>query len=100
MADDHWANIYITSAYIKGWISGYPNNLFMPDQNITRAEAVKIINYMLGRGIKRHDVPADLHALYSDLTIQHWAFGELIEASVPHEYTRGDDGYEEYTSWG
>ena len=97
--EDHWARDYIISSYMKGWISGYPGNTFLPDNNITRAEAVKIINYMLGRGIKKDDVPVELHTLYSDLPTSHWAFAEMIEASVGHDYARGLDGYEKYTEF-
>ncbi|NYB74982.1 InlB B-repeat-containing protein [Sedimentibacter hydroxybenzoicus DSM 7310] len=94
LANSHWAYKYIMSASDKGWISGYPDNTFRPEQNITRSEVVKIVNNMLGRGIKSEDIPKNLHTLYSDLTIEHWAFGDIIEASVEHLYTRDKDGWE------
>ena len=93
---DHWASRYIISAYLKGWVNGYPNGTFMPNNFITRAEVVKAVNYILGRGIKTQDVPSQYHDLYPDLPVTHWAFAEIIEASVAHDYVRLPDGYEIY----
>ncbi|MDR0469156.1 MAG: S-layer homology domain-containing protein, partial [Peptococcaceae bacterium] len=91
---DHWAYADITTAYIKGWISGYPGGAFKPQDNITRGEVVAIINRVLGRAIAKDDVSANFRTLYSDLPITHWAFAAVIEASVSHEYERKEDGYE------
>jgi hypothetical protein len=44
----HWAETYIKAAYGQGWISGYPDESFKPNQPITRAEAVTLVNRMLG----------------------------------------------------
>jgi len=93
----HWAHTYVVSAYSKGWISGYPGDIFLPDNNITRAEVVKIVNCMLGRGIEKKDVPSEFNTLYNDLTTGHWAFAEIIEASVEHDYERKENGYEIHT---
>ena len=94
--EEHWASDYITSAYLKGWINGYPGMVFLPEKHITRAEIIKVVNCMLGRGIMTKDVPSQLCDLYSDLPITHWAFAEVIEASVAHNYERRHDGYEIY----
>ena len=96
MHESHWAYSHVTSAYLKGWISGYPDRSFRPEASITRAEAIKIVNYMLGRGIQAKDIPEQLHNLYPDLSYHHWAFAEIIEASVEHGYERLDNGYEIY----
>ena len=99
VSDDHWAHSYIVSACVKGWINGYPGGLFLPNNNITRGETVTIVNYMIGRGIRADDVPRDLYNIYTDLSTNHWAFAEVVEASVEHEYERIEDGYEVYISW-
>ncbi|MBN1494913.1 S-layer homology domain-containing protein [Candidatus Peregrinibacteria bacterium] len=39
----HWAQDYIEELLIDGYVSGYADNTFRPDQYITRAEAAKII---------------------------------------------------------
>ena len=46
---DHWAYDVIQKAAEAGWISGYPDGSFKPDQPITRAEVVSITNRMLNR---------------------------------------------------
>lgn len=44
----HWAKSYIQKAVDKGIVSGYDDNTFRPDKNVTRAEFVKMINGTLG----------------------------------------------------
>ncbi len=40
VASSYWAYSAINNAYQMAFMSGYPNNLFQPDQNITRAQAL------------------------------------------------------------
>jgi uncharacterized repeat protein (TIGR02543 family) len=94
VSNKHWAHGYILSAYAKGWISGYPGDIFLPENAITRAEVVTIVNRMLGRRLKFEDVDPKYRTLYSDLTVAHWAFADMIEASVDHGYERAEDTYE------
>ena len=35
---DHWARDYINRAANEGWIAGYPDGSFGPDDYITRAQ--------------------------------------------------------------
>jgi hypothetical protein len=95
LSGSHWAYAYIISAYLKGWISGYPDGEFKPQNGISRAEVVKIVNCMLGRGIKLADLPTDLPS-YTDLTSSHWAYCEIMEATVSHEFERQEDGWENW----
>ena len=97
--DGHWASDYIVSAYLKGWIGGYPGGVFKPENQITRAEVVSVINRILGRGIRATDIPTDLHGIYTDLSPSHWAFAEMFEASLAHDYVRLENGYELHTSY-
>lgn len=46
--DNHWAAGYVQSAYKLGLINGDENGLFNPDDDITYAEAVKILIRVLG----------------------------------------------------
>jgi hypothetical protein len=78
---DFWAYENIMSAYSKGWIKGYPDNSFKPQNHITRAEAVAIINRMLDRKITE-GILDDLKNLYKDLSVNHWAFKDIIMASM------------------
>ena len=45
----HWAKDEIGVAANKGWINGYPDSTFRPDQYITRAEAMTLVNRVLNR---------------------------------------------------
>ena len=47
--DGHWAKEDIMYAGAVGWVSGYPDGTFKPDQAITRAEVMTLVNRMLGR---------------------------------------------------
>ena len=45
----HWAREEIGKAASLGWIQGYEDGTFRPDQSITRAEAMTMINRVLNR---------------------------------------------------
>ena len=96
---NHWAYGYIISAFAKGWAGGYPDGTFRPSNSITRAEVVTIVNRMLDRNLLIEDVPPELVNMYIDLQTNHWAFADIIEASVTHEFERREDGTEIWTSW-
>ena len=100
--DGHWAVGYINSAAEKGWINGYPDKSFRPDNFLTRAEIVTVINRMLKRFVKAADLPNWIPN-YNDIDDTHWAYSAIMEASVGHEFERKADGiYETWTkkmSW-
>ena len=83
---EHWAYRYIAAASEKGWISGYPGGSFRPDQNITRAEAMTILNRVLGRGINQESrlcaVPS-----WKDNDPGQWYYYEVLEATNGHLHT-------------
>ena len=96
---NHWAYGVIASVYAKGWITGYPNSEFKPENDITRAEAITIINRMLNRKLHKDDVPESLHNQFSDLPASHWAFADVIEASVTHDFEHKSNGYEKWIKY-
>ncbi|MDR2712658.1 MAG: S-layer homology domain-containing protein, partial [Clostridiales bacterium] len=96
---NHWAYKYIVSSYSNVWIIGYPDGTFRPSADITRAEVVTIVNRMLGRALDKSDVPVSLNSLFIDLSPGHWAFADLIEASIEHDFEWKDNGYETWTNW-
>lgn len=86
---DHWAAASIEAAAAAGILDGYGDGTFRPNQALTRAEAVKVINRLFGRG--------PLHGVtqpsWPDVPANHWAFREIEEASRDHHYTiRPGDG--------
>ena len=80
----HWAHLTIDAMTINGYIKGYPDGLFKPDQNITRAEFTAIVYRILGLEIAEDGV------LYDD-TVGHWAQDIIATMSLPEGYgmTRG-----------
>jgi hypothetical protein len=88
----HWAERFIASAAEKGWVHGYPDGTFGPDRSITRAEVVTTVNNMLHREIELADIPPSGIPIYTDITEAHWAYCDIIEASVAHVYDRKVEG--------
>ncbi len=72
----HWAEPAIVQAQAAGIIGGYEDGMFRPDRPLTRAEAVTILNKVLGRQDDRLPKP-----LYSDVSAAHWAYGAIQAAS-------------------
>lgn len=94
---DHWAYDVIQKAAEAGWISGYPDGSFKPDQAITRAEVVAITNRMLNRFADEDFVDKNLGQIihYKDMDKLHWAYYPVIEASNGHGYERKANGKDE-----
>jgi hypothetical protein len=76
----YWAEAYIYSADILGWMTGDSNGMFHPARKITRAEAVTAINRMLGRDESHTYIEKGLCS-FSDLDAGHWAYGNILEAA-------------------
>lgn len=95
--DDHWALEVINSAYNKGWIVGYDDGTFRPDNCITRAEAVSLTNAVLNRAIDAATLQMIVNPYY-DITTLHWAYADIIEASIGHDYTRDTNGDEHWVA--
>ncbi len=88
VTDSHWAKEYIDSAVIKGWILGYEDGTFKPDQPIKRSETVTIVNRMLNRVADKDYIEANYEEVltYPDLNESHWAYYEILEASNWHDH--------------
>jgi len=98
----HWAVKYINSAEAKGWINGYPDGTFKPEDYINRAEVVTLVGRMLNRQGDRPFLVANAGSLpkqYSDLTTDHWAYLAIMEASIAHDYERDSAGIEFWTAF-
>ncbi|MBP3448591.1 MAG: S-layer homology domain-containing protein [Clostridia bacterium] len=88
VTDSHWAKEYIDSAVIKGWLKGYEDGTFKPDQAIKRSEAVTIVNRMLNRAADKAYIEANYEKVldYPDIDESHWAYYEILEASNWHDH--------------
>lgn len=86
---DFWASFAIYTAAQLGWVSGYGDGTFEPNDPITRAETVKLLNTMLGRtGDPNFVGKSDVKNFY-DLFSSHWAYGAIVEASTAHVVQEG-----------
>ena len=80
LPQSHWANECVGELVNRSIIAGYKDGTFKPENTITRGEAVTMINKALGRD----DKPSDLENPFSDVTSNHWAYGQILEAAVSH----------------
>ena len=92
----HWAEEYITSSEIKGWVKGYPDLTFKPDEDITRAEAISLINNVLGRGVPAANIHPEA-TLWTDLEETQWYYTIIMEATNSHDYITEENGDELWT---
>ena len=85
-----WFYQYAAQASEYGWIGGYPDGSFRPNNKITRAEVSVIVNNMLGRDADERfiDRNGDELVSFTDLTDGHWAYYAIMEATNTHTYTR------------
>ncbi|MDO5708439.1 MAG: S-layer homology domain-containing protein, partial [Andreesenia angusta] len=77
---NHWAKKYIEDLAKKGHVKGYPDGSYKPENNITRAEVVTIINRIIGKDKKFYENRKDLK-LFKDVDKEHWAYMDIIMAS-------------------
>lgn len=83
----------ITASASAGLVNGYENGdgtfSFKPDNTITRAEVVTVINRALGRTIKSLTITEGYDiAKFSDVDNSHWAYGQIVEATTNHSCYR------------
>ena len=89
----HPYEAYIRSAIALGFIAGYPDGSFKPDQSIARAEVTVILNALLGRSVQRGDFERVINP-FTDITPDYWAYEHIMEASCPHYVMRDSEGNE------
>lgn len=83
----HWAYGYIGQAAANGWINGYGDGTFRPENDITRAEAVSLLHRMLGRTCTMEYVKAQKDwKKYPDVSEQFWAYLEIMCATNEHTH--------------
>lgn len=83
----HWAYDAIAAAGAAGWINGYEDGTFRPNESVTRIEAVKMINNMLGWSCDRDFVDNEKHLSgfeFEDLERGSWEYYEVMEATLSH----------------
>lgn len=81
----HWAQGTIIQWTTNGYIAGYPDGTFKPDNSITRAEFVVMVNKAMGYN-KRGN------AYFSDVSAAHWAYAEIMKGVEAGYITGNGDG--------
>lgn len=90
----HWAAASIATLVQTGVVKGYSDGTFRPNEGVTRAELVTMMNRLLKRGpLTGVDIPS-----WEDVPATHWAFADIEEASLSHEYQLLSDGSEKWIS--
>lgn len=97
----HWAQKNIELAAGNGWINGYEDGTFRPNNNITRAETFAMINRVLDRQTESVSdlLPTTEMNMWSDnLNENAWYYKDVQEATNYHKCDRvGDSVYEKWT---
>ena len=89
----HWAADYIAAAVRSGWIQGYPDGTFRPEQTIKRAEMVAMVNRALGRDPQSEtDMLAGMKTWKDNADAAVWYYLDIQEATNGHTYARKTGG--------
>lgn len=97
---DSWANYEINLAYALGLVQGTDEGLFEPDREITRAEAMTIINRVLEREPHKDHLLDYMIKWPDNMDTTKWYYEEVQEATNSHTYVRAyDENGERYEIW-
>jgi len=98
---DHWAQQNIAAAAVNGWVAGYEDSTFRPDQYITRAEVIAIINRVLMRlPQSNHDLLDGMITWSDNADVTVWYYTAVQEATNSHEYVyKNKDSKVVYETW-
>ncbi|WP_338541534.1 S-layer homology domain-containing protein [Paenibacillus tundrae] len=73
----HWAQQAVEQLSSAGIVTGYADGSFRPSQPITRAEAVTMLNKLIGL-----QTATDAAGQWSDVPATHWAYAAIEAASI------------------
>ena len=93
----HWAEDEISRAAALGWIQGYSDGTFRPNQYITRAQAVTMINRVLCRLPEDTDDLLSGMNTWTDCHEDDWFYLAIQEATNSHDFVAKDRVYESWT---
>ena len=95
----HWAKNEISAASNNGWITGYPDGTFRPDNKITRAEAMTLVNRVLNRQPETEDDLLPNMTVWTDnASPKAWYYLAVQEATNSHYYKfKTNSKYEKWT---
>ncbi|HAU31989.1 MAG TPA: hypothetical protein DCW46_06985 [Desulfotomaculum sp.] len=82
---NHWAGKQISDWIDKGLAQGYPDGTFKPDNSITRAEFVSLIN-------RSFQLTSSVKTDFSDVSPTNWFAGDIARARAAGYITGFEDG--------
>ena len=83
----HWAKDEISIAANHGWIKGYEDGYFKPDQKITRAETMTLVNRVLNRLPEtKDDLHKDMKTWVDNMDETAWYYLAVQEATNSHYF--------------
>ena len=92
----HWAKDEISVAANHGWIKGYEDGSFKPDQKITRAETMTLVNRVLKRLPEtKDDLHKDMKTWPDNQNESAWFYLAVQEATNSHYQKLKKDGTHE-----
>ncbi len=97
---DHPYYDAIVTASAKGWVSGFDNNTFRPEGTLTRAQAVSVLNKIMGRtGDKTTEQQMDSRYTFTDVGKSAWYYQAVMEAATTHSYKKTSSGTEKWSEY-
>jgi uncharacterized repeat protein (TIGR02543 family) len=85
----HWAEVDILHAASVGWLMGDGDGTFRPNDKITRAEFMAIVNRILERAVNREeDLLPDMLRWSDNADVSAWYYFDVQEATNSHVYDR------------
>lgn len=92
----HWAEKYIAATAKAGSLRGYGNGLFKPDESITRAEFVAVMNRILNRNANKAEILQGVKE-FKDLSKDAWYYEDMVTATNSYTAERNMDNSQKWT---
>ena len=93
----HWAEAEIKRAAALGWIAGYPDGTFRPNDYITRAQAMTMIDRVLCRMPQDEEDLLGSMVVWPDNKPTDWHYLAVQEATNSHDFKRKGEVGEKWT---
>ena len=96
---NHWAKDEIAVAANNDWVNGYEDGSFRPQNNITRAETMSLVNRVLNRNPETaEDLLSDMITFTDNADTNAWYYLAVQEATNSHYNTsKENSAYEKWT---
>jgi uncharacterized protein YkwD len=78
VSPDFWATPYIAQAQVKGWVNGYPDGSFFPQENVTRAQVLAVLVRIAGWPDERWTQGVAPSGWASSQVAAAWSHGVLM----------------------